>query len=140
MVSQIKDLSVLNKTLPYQGYIWMSNKSFPEVFANTQSLNLAEIIGSSSFPFIIEGNFCTIGESERFSIKIQHIDGDYKVTKFDLSTIDEKPYLQKYVGHDLNGLDYQMIEYWALSEPDELLAGMSTMQPAWSAFYGFVNK
>lgn len=141
MVSQIKDFSDVDNVCNYQGYYWLSDKSKPTVFAQSESLNLATLIQDHHLPFIIEGNFCCIENGiEKFSVSIRHINGQYQITKYDFTNIPNlKEFLQAYKGHDIGEYDFLMVEYWEIIA-DELLAGMKTLQPAWSAFYGFKSK
>jgi CRISPR type III-associated protein (TIGR04423 family) len=71
---------------------------------------------------------------------VRFIDGSYHIAKIDLTQIGEIPYDEvEYIGHDVDGHNFMMIEAWD-SQCDELLEGMETLVPAWSAFAGFTKK
>lgn len=119
----------------FEGYYWYSNAKIPEVIPQ-------EPIKKGWFkemPFIIEANFYS--REKKLSIQVRHVDGKYHVARIDLDHADasllDGPVT--YLGHDLKGLDYQVVEAWE-PKPDPLCDGMEVLQPSWTAFVGFVNR
>ena len=114
----------------FDGYYWYSNKTKPEIISKKK-------IDKNKFtqlPFVIEANFYS-NETET-SIQIKNIDGKYHIASIDLKSC--KSGAQNYIGHYI-GQDFQVVEAWEEKE-DELLEGMITEVPLWTAFKGFVNK
>lgn len=130
--NQIPDLN-------YQGYYWLSNAQTPIILRH-EKINLQ--LFEKALPFIIEGNF--YHKEEEISINVKFIDGDYKICQYNLKDYPRKEYLC--IGHLIEkGFPiYEMVEAWEevinneSSEVDSL-AGMVSLQPAWSAFAGFKN-
>lgn len=114
--------------LNYEGYLWYSDEPKPEfVKGKLDKTKLTKL------PFVIEGNLWA--ETEKVSINIKNIDSEYVVTKFD---IPSKFSSNEYLAHDLEGVDkYKMYQHWEESTED-LPIGMSSLQPAWAAFTGFI--
>jgi len=121
--------------LNFEGYYWYSDKQKPVILDN-------EKIDKKTFtalPFIIEGNF--YAPKEQISIQVKNLNGTYHIAKIDLNLpeiilVEEK----EYIAHDLKGIrKFKMKEAWQEVE-DELLEGMSTLVPAWSAFSGFIKS
>ncbi|PSR10207.1 MAG: TIGR04423 family type III CRISPR-associated protein [Bacteroidetes bacterium] len=128
----IKDIPI---DLVFHGYLWLSNQQIPEILNGEK----VDITLFQTLPFIIEGNLWS--EDEQFSIQIKNIDGEYRVSRFDLSHSREDYLLEEktYIAHDLKGIgEYCVIEAWE-EKKDELLEGMKTLVPAWTAFKGFVD-
>ena len=122
-------------TYTYEGYFWYSDAKKPKLVQN-------EPIDSSVFknlPFIIEGNL--YAKEEAISINIRNIDGIYHITQFDLNQLDpDLHHRVSYIGHDIGEKNFVVIEAWEEQKDDELLAGLSTRVPVWSAFAGFTKK
>ena len=135
-VERTTDLSIVDAVNEYVGYIWKSNAQAPEPYYQTTNLNLKELMTAAEFPFIIEGNF--YAAAENISVRIQYLAGKYYVIKFDLTGINPSDYLQEYFGHDLDGRNFKMLEYWEVDkEKLPELEGMETLVPSWAAFVGF---
>lgn len=118
----------------YQGYLWYSDAEMPEIIDN----NFDQVAQLTKIPFVIEGNlYCA---SKRLSIQIKHIDGDYWITQVILPEVDNQQYYEEtYLAHDIPDYHkFRMLEAWE-PQADELLAGMEALEPAWSAFAGFVK-
>lgn len=117
----------------FEGYYWYSNEQSPRVI-------LQEVVQQGWFtdlPFVIEANF--YAREEQISLQVRHIDGAYRVAKIDLSQLEGIVHDRaSYIGHDLGGRNFEMIEAW-IPQTDELLEGMETLVPAWAAFAGFSN-
>lgn len=122
-------------TLQYEGYYWYSNEQKPKtIMGETISKDIFK-----SLPFIIEGNFyCS---ANGVSISIKNFDGVYQIYQATVNNLPNEncAHLQ-YITHDLEGYSkIKMLQYWAEGESDELLAGMTTLIPAWQAFKGFIK-
>lgn len=118
----------------FDGYYWYSDADKPTVVTG-EKIDKAKF---TKLPFIVEGNF--YAAKERLSIKVQCMEGVYTVYRFNLAELkDEHKYQQLYLGHDIGGLNFEMIEAWQ-EMVDPLLEGMASLQPAWSAFAGFTQK
>ncbi len=129
------EISEIDYSLPYDGYYWYSNKQKPEIIKGKTLTK--EIF--TSLPFIIEGNF--YNDSKGLSISIAHIDGIYIVQQANIKALPENQITeQDYIAHDLEGVSkIKMLQYWEEGQPDELLADMTTLIPAWQAFKGFIK-
>jgi len=118
----------------FEGYYWYSNEHSPTIITH-------EIVQQSWFkelPFVIEAHFYS--SAEQISMQVRNIDGVYHVAKIDLSRlIDITHDIAFYIGHDLGGRNFEMIHAWE-PQVDELLAGMETLIPTWTAFAGFTTK
>jgi CRISPR type III-associated protein (TIGR04423 family) len=121
----------------FDGYFWVSNDKKPK----TMRAERVDMTLFQKLPFVVEGNLWS--EERSLSIQIRNVDGEYLINQFDLSNsdpdqdklLDEKEYL----AHDLDGVGkFRVVEAWK-EHRDEMLAGMVTLVPAWTAFKGFVN-
>ena len=121
-------------SLSYEGYLWYSDAAKPEQKTNISKEDFKTI------PFIVEGNLYS--KEKEISISISFRDGEYFIYSAELKGLnDDQLTRQEYVAHDLNGIKkIKMIQYWEESNPDELLAGMRTLLPAWRAFTGFIKN
>ena len=129
------DISEIDYSLTYEGYIWYSNKQKPEIIKG----NLFTKAIFTSLPFIVEGNF--YNDSTGCSISISHIDGFYIVRQASLKGLPETQIKeQEYIAHDLEDISkIKILQYWEEGQHDELLAGMTTLIPTWQAFKGFIK-
>lgn len=119
----------------YEGYYWYSDEKKPKL-VHTELIDPAIF---KKLPFIIEGNL--FAEKEAISINIRNVDGIYHITQFDLSHLDSDLHRSvSYIGHDIGENNFEIIEAWEEQKDDELLAGLSTRVPVWSAFAGFTPK
>lgn len=127
-------ISEIPEDLLFEGYYWCSNEKSPVILTG-------EPIQQSWFtelPFVIEANF--YAKAEQISLQVRHLDGVYHVARIDLSLLDSIHHDRvSYIGHDLGGRNYEMVEAWE-PQPDELLEGMKTLVPAWAAFAGFITN
>lgn len=115
----------------FEGYYWYSDQQKPEIVT-------ASKIDKSKFtlmPFVIEANF--YARKEKVSIQIKNIDGAYQIGRIELDQDDIDKSI-RYIGHDLDGRNFKMVEAWEAIE-DGLLEGIKSLQPAWGAFAGFTN-
>lgn len=118
----------------YQGYYWYSDAEAPEIIDNGK----IDTDKFTKLPFVIEGNF--YAPKENVSIQVKHINGAHQVTRFNLAELDSHLGRKRlYLGHDLKGRNFYMMEAWIEAE-DPYLENMKTLQPAWSAFAGFTAQ
>jgi len=119
----------------FEGYYWYSNKPQPKIITN-EPIQLAWF---KDLPFVVEANFYSA--NAKLSLQVKHVDGQYQVALIDLNQVDEsltgKP--QTYLGHDLDGRDFQALEAWQ-PESDLFCEGMEVLVPSWIAFVGFTSK
>lgn len=122
------------KDILFEGYYWYSNQRKPEVLLSPSIIQQSWF---TALPFVIEANFYS--KETQLSIQVKNIDGQYHIAKIDLSQLGDIILCEAtYIGHDLENYNYTMVEAW-LPQEDDLLEGMETLAPAWSAFTGFTN-
>jgi CRISPR type III-associated protein (TIGR04423 family) len=122
------------KDMLFEGYYWYSDESKPHII-NGQPIPIEKL---TPLPFVVEANF--YNEDEQTSISIKNIDGQYLITRADLkglANLEE----QSYIAHRLKDISkIKLTCHWQESEPDALLAGMTTLIPVWLAFTGFEKQ
>jgi CRISPR type III-associated protein (TIGR04423 family) len=126
-----------NQIPPYlfDGYYWYSDAPKPKLIWQER----IDPVIFQDLPFIVEGNF--YASAKQLSINVRHIEGRYLLTQYDLTKVPEdKKKEMIYLGHDLNGQNIKLIEVWEEVADQELLAGLSALVPAYSAFAGFTKK
>lgn len=129
MEKRYKKIKIENiPSVSFQGYYWMSDSSKPVV----QYQGEIDKSVFTSLPFAVEANYYS--KDLEISIQVKNIDGVYDVAQIDVKDCDAK----KYIGHDVDA-DYLIVEAWQNVE-DELLEGMMTKVPSWTAFKGFVKS
>lgn len=136
-MTRVKEISAMDiPDYKFEGYYWYSDQASPVVIIDER----VEQKIFTDLPFIVEANF--YARKENTSISVKHIDGKYLIFKFDLNDLEtNKHSVVKYIGHDLQSKDYLMVESWKEVEDElQLLEGMKTLTPGWSAFMGFVNN
>jgi len=127
-------ISKIPEDILFEGYFWYSNDKSPKIISPPALIQQSWF---TELPFVIEANF--FARTEQISIQVRHWDGVYHVDKIDLTQLDKILHDKvSYIGHDLGGRNFEMIEAWE-TRPDELLEGMETLVPAWAAFAGFIN-
>ena len=132
---QIISIEEIPKDILFEGYYWYSNEQKPRVIL---SPSIIQYDWFTDLPFVVEANFYS--PKAQLSIQVKNMDGEYAVAKMDLSQLHEIEHDKvTYIGHDLESKSYVMIEAW-IPQADELLEGMESLIPAWSAFAGFVNQ
>jgi CRISPR type III-associated protein (TIGR04423 family) len=125
-------ISEIPADILFEGYYWYSNEKSPTIISTPEPILKNWF---TELPFVIEANF--YAKAEQISIQVGHWDGSYHVAKIDLTQLDRITYDKvSYIGHDLNGRNFEMIEAWE-PRPDDLLEGMETLFPVWTAFAGF---
>ena len=119
----------------YQGYLWYSDKSEPEVLNNK---DFETEIADEKNPFIIEG--CLFDGKK--SISIKYVDGKYIIKTYDLAQFDADGIEKKekvFYSHRMEGRRLKFNQYWREQE-DPLCEGMKVLQPAELVFVGFKDK
>jgi CRISPR type III-associated protein (TIGR04423 family) len=122
----------------YDGYIWYSDKSNPEIFQNQDFEFDADKIGN---PFIIEGQL--YDEQKKISYSIKFVDGKYICKKYENvcpESADGDSIVKKiFHSNRMDNLKLQFLQYWK-EEDDELCEGMKVLQPKELVFVGFVKE
>lgn len=132
---QIISIDQIPQDILFEGYYWYSDQQKPEIILSPSILQHGWF---TELPFVVEANFYS--QVAQISIQVKNIDSQYVVAKIDLSRLNEIEYDRTtYIGHDLGGKGYTMIEAW-VPQGDELLEDMESLIPAWSAFAGFTNN
>lgn len=127
-------MNELNSKTKYTGYLWMSNKTEPDIYENQE---LTEVLSESKNPFVVEGQL--YDPISRSSYSIKYVDGKHIVVKYDLSELEQKYGKEKCVAYRSNrmqGRKLYFIQYWN-KEKDELCEDMEVMKPAEQVFVGF---
>jgi len=128
-------LTVIDTTKSYEGYLWWSDKTKPDVYRNEKLPEWKEHLN----PFIIEGQLYDNVNQKSYTIRF--VDGNYLVNCFDLNELNGLDYIPKeYLSNRIDGVSKLCFrEYWRPVE-DELCEGMEVLQPAEVVFVGFKNK
>lgn len=122
----------------YDGYIWYSDKSNPEIFQNQDfEFDTDEIVN----PFIIEGQL--YDAQKRVSYSIKFVDGEYICKTYENVSKDvangEDIMLKIFHSNRMDNLKLQFLQYWK-EEVDELCEGMKVLQHKELVFVGFVKE
>lgn len=121
----------------YDGYIWYSDKSEPEVFQEKDFEFDADKIDN---PFIIEGQL--YDDQKKISYSIKFVDGKYICKKYEVESTDfnkKDVEIKTFHANRMDDLKLQFLQYWK-EEDDELCEGMKVLQPAELVFIGFVKE
>ena len=121
----------------YQGYIWESDKTAPNVINGYYGgLSLSD---EPSNPFIVEGQL--FNNEEKISYSISFVDGRYIVQKFDLKILPENDTKEEtYLpGFDNAPGDLHFLSIWR-EEADPLCEGMMVLVPCENVFVGYKVK
>lgn len=123
----------INFDLEYEGYLWYSNASEPELRNKLAKEDFKNL------PFIIEGAFWA--EKEGISLNIKNIDGEYHLYQVTLKELPEdQTTQQEYLAHKLDGKKIiKILQFWE-EKKDANLEGMTTLKPSWQAFQGFTKS
>lgn len=117
----------------YQGYIWMSNESEPQVINRDYFINLDE----KQNPFVIEGLlYCPLSG---ISYSIKYVDGRYIVKKYivdDADFANPNVDIKSYCSNRMEKCRLRFLQYWE-AQPDPMCEGMEVNQPAKLVFVGF---
>ena len=128
-------------TLPYEGYLWMSNEHEPRLFEPEA------VVGAQLFSlrntFVVEGYLYHRATGVSFSIK--YVDGQYLVYKHRVKPSDiDSPDVDKieYLTFCMKGskpLWAKFLRYWKEKANDECL-GMGVLEVEKEVFVGFSDK
>lgn len=130
---KITDISPSEK---YEGYLWWSDTTTPEVYQNQQ---LPEWPKEKSNPFIIEGQLYDRSNNKSYSIRF--VDGEYLVFSFDLEKLKELDCIEKkYLTNRIDGIPKLYFRAFWHPVEDELCEGMEVLKPAETVFVGFKKK
>jgi len=131
----MKEITIqeIDDTISYEGYYWLSNQDEPQLVSGPIPKDIFK-----NLPFVIEANF--LGENNS-SINIKNIDGKYMVHVVNLKNLEDNNLTrQQFLSHHLVGVKMiKLVQYWEQGQPDEMLAGLTTLTPSWTAFAGFVK-
>ncbi len=138
---EIIQISNIDFSLNYTGYIWLSDKQKPEVF-ESQKVE-SNLFGE--LPFVVEGQL--YHPESQTSLAVKYVDGKYLITQYKLKAIPNEQLtrdlsflakrMQRRDGTKIEKL--LMVQFWELAEGTALTEGMPELQPAWMAFTGFVQ-
>lgn len=126
----------INKQALYEGYIWWSDKTNPEILKGQP---FAPELTDGINPFVIEGQLWD--EENGISLSIRYADGhhviiSHSVTKEDLKSNDN-PKPEFYIRHRIEGTGrLRFLRYWK-TEADEYCEGFETLRPDKLVFVGF---
>lgn len=125
----------------YQGYIWYSDQSHPEVLDGNSERELE--LDENANPYIVEANLWD--NANRKSISIRYIDGKYytnekTVEEDELSGDTDHSTRKCYIAHRIDGYRYlHFIQYWK-TRKDTLCADMEVLEPERLVFIGLSNN
>jgi CRISPR type III-associated protein (TIGR04423 family) len=121
----------------YDGYIWYSDKSEPEVF---QEKDFEFDTDKIENPFIIEGQL--YDDQKMISYNIKFVDGKYICKKYEVESTDfnkKDVEIKTFHANRMDDLKLQFLQYWK-EEDDEFCEGMKVLQPKELVFVGFVKE
>lgn len=134
-MSKIKDLN--NN---YEGYIWMSDQTFPIVIEGDSLIEYSQYFDTSkeNNPFIVEAQlYC---REENVSYSIRHTGGELQIVRFDLNDYrGEEQDDVSYLSHRMDGRWLRFRRVW-LPEKDENCCGMEVLKLSRMIFVGFNSK
>lgn len=128
----------INITKDFQGYIWMSDQTKPEVFDFNNEKLL--VLDDNKNPFVIEGQLYDKTQKKSYSIK--YVDGKYIVMPYDV-TDDEVKNAKSYYPNRMSKklLFYQRWEVMKDNEGkengDDYCENIPVLEPAGLVFVGF---
>ena len=97
------------KPLPYEGYLWMSDKDEPKVYDN----EIVTLPQEGDNPFVVEGQLFNKGNGLSYSIK--YVDGEYFVqeyiiTEMDINNPDNQ--VKTYLPNRMGDKKLRFLRYW----------------------------
>jgi CRISPR type III-associated protein (TIGR04423 family) len=130
-------LEEIPTNINYEGYLWWSDKSEPEMYLGDKPIDLPKEVTN---PFIIEGNLWD--KANKTSYLIRFINGEYWVYKFELKGISkdlitEHKYLPNRMPENIKKLKFK--EVWE-EQSDDFCGNFKVLKPAYIAFVGFKNR
>lgn len=115
----------------YQGYLWYSDKTAPEVYDDAI---LEMELDPQVNPFIIEGYL--YDAEHACSISIRYVDGEYIVNRYSVSF--DAGVIKEYVSNRMDGKILLFKEKWE-GVPDPYCENFEVLQPTELVFVGFKN-
>ena len=117
----------------YQGYIWYSDQTEPEVLNNKE---FGKEFSDKENPFIVEAQLFDTINKKSYSIK--YVDGKYICTPYNLAELKgvEKEGLS-FVAHRLKGVTRLYFNQYWREEADPRCDNMQVLQPKELVFVGF---
>jgi CRISPR type III-associated protein (TIGR04423 family) len=129
----------INKQAKYEGYIWHSDQTHPQVLRGKE-FDLDQLMDGAN-PFVIEGQLWDAEQG--ISISIRNVDGKHivncqQVTPRDLLGTTTTN-VEKYIPHRIEGVGRLcFLRYWK-AEGDELCEHFKALRPEKLVFIGFEN-
>ena len=130
-------LTEIDPSQNYEGYLWWSDATSPEMYQNQQLPTWPE---EKSNPFIIEGQLYDDNDEKSYSIRF--VDGEYVVHRYNLNELKGLEYIKKeYLPNRFSGGIKTLCfkDFWQ-PQQDKLCEGMDVLQPAETVFVGFKFK
>lgn len=131
----------INFDLPYEGYLWMSNKNHPCVYCPESLIDRGLFDGHN--PFVAEGYL--FNHEKGISISIKYVDGRYRIyidkvnpSDFNSKDTDRLCYLTQRMDHS-DALWAEFLRYWTES-PDPACHSMNVLEIEKEVFTGFKTK
>lgn len=119
-----------------QGYVWMSDRTAPEVYDHDRECELA--LDEAANPFVNEAFL--YDTQTRVSTYIRYADGKYTVTSRSMSEISEKEADElEFLSNRMGGRVFKFKQLWTAMD-DERCAGMPVWTVSGMFFCGFKQK
>ena len=134
------NITEIPRDVPYEGYLWMSDKKEPVKLEEETLGELLNGITDNSNPFVVEGQLYCSTAKKSYSIK--YVDGEHIVIEYDFekrpedwfhTEDDDKAFITNRLV-DISKIKFR--QFWK-PEPDELCNGMNVLVPAAYVFVGF---
>ena len=117
----------------YEGYVWMSDQTAPQIFDDTEEQTLTLTDGEN--PFVAEGQLWDA--SQRRSVSIRYVDGRYIVSETQVTEEQLKEPAVNYMPHRIKGVtSLKFLRIWK-EMTDPLCEDMPALQLQNSVFVGF---
>ena len=117
----------------YEGYIWMSDQTCPNVFDGTEEHSLTLTDGEN--PFVVEGQLWDKEHCQ--SISIRYVDGSYIVAESTLTEEQLNEPTVNYIPHRIKGVNgLKFLRIWK-KEADSLCENMLVNTLHSMVFVGF---
>ena len=131
----------INFDLPYEGYLWMSNKNHPCVYCPESLIDRGLFDGHN--PFVAEGYL--FNHEKGISISIKYVDGRYRIyidkvkpSDFNSKDTDRLCYLTQRMDHS-DALWAEFLRYWT-ETPAPACHSMNVLEIEKELFVGFKKK
>ncbi len=128
----------INITKDFQGYIWMSDQSKPEMFDCDKERLL--ILDNNKNPFVIEGQLYDKTHKKSYSVK--YVDGEYLVMPYDVTDNEVKNANSYFPNRMTKKLFFY--QRWEVikdkkskEKGDEYCENMPVLEPTGFVFVGF---